>query len=149
MKEILRKFITFATNITTLSSFVTLLAGYFAAHFGVLTKMISLPVWALILSISLPFISWTVIRLTLQRKKRTFKTGDHVSMLADLRDFVVYEYSIWQPLKVTIKENNGNEYRSISQHFLRKYQEPEPMEKVIDIISKLDKQPPKSKLIHL
>ena len=123
MKELFKKIVNFASSATTITTFFALLAGYFTAYFGVLTERISIPVWLLIIAVFIPFAVWAFIRHRLQMKKRKYKTGDLVGILGDKRPFVVYEYYIWQPLYIKLKERDGNYAICAHQTFIVDYEE--------------------------
>lgn len=128
MKELVKKIISFASNATTITTFCALIAGYFTAYCGVLTELISMPVWLLIIAIFLPFAIWTFIRYCLKVKKRKYKTGNLVSILGDERPFIVYEYYIWQPLYLKLKERHGNYTICVHQKFIVDYKEKSELE---------------------
>lgn len=123
MKKLFQKLIS-QINVTEIATgLIAATAGYAISEAEILMYKVYIPIWGLLVILLIPFLFWFLIRHLMQNRKRVFKTGDTVSILGDPRPFIVFEYCIWQPLTLKLKQKNGNWAISVQQKFVSEFKE--------------------------
>ena len=110
-------------RINTWAVLITALFTLAASHYNFLFTYISIPIGLLVLCIIAPYFTFYLFRWFYHRKKRKYKTGDVVSIIADNRKFIVIRYHFWFPLSAVCKEENKNAIIAVHQNYLTPYQE--------------------------
>lgn len=125
MLKFLDNFFSRLSWFSTLHLFWVTVTGFAVWYFNLLNQKITLSLWQLLLLFALPHWVYFVFRLVYLSHRRTYKTGDAVSVVADNRKFIVIRYHFWRPQHLLCKVQNGNNCISVHQKYASTYVEPE------------------------
>lgn len=123
MNKFFDKALRVLTRINTWVVLITALFTFIASHYNFLFIRITIPIWLLVLCVIAPYLAFYLFRWCYHRKKRQYKTGDAVGIIADNRKFIVIRYHFWLPLTAVCKEENRNTIIAVHQSYLTPYQE--------------------------
>lgn len=92
---------------------------------GWLTAELTCPLWVHVLLVLLPLCVVWFGKGIARRRKRKYKTGDHVRIIADSRHFVAIRYTGMFAEHVICKLLNDTDTIAVHQKYIEPWQEPE------------------------
>lgn len=90
---------------------------------GYLLFVVPIPVWGVLCLLSFPFIVLHIYLFIIDKKKRIFKIGDAVNIVADNRKFIVVDYSIFCINRLKLKHENHDLVVMVNAKYLSSYKE--------------------------
>lgn len=137
MKRALKKVLRYTERLIMLKEFYIsagVLAGIYGYISGIFAIRVTLPVWILCLIGIGPLVFYLGSRMIYHRRRRKYKPGDKVNIIADNRKFIVIRYMFWFPSTVICKENGRNNILEVNQKYIQPYippKNPNPLESIL------------------